>query len=77
MLRFHAPPHQTGRADFPHPAFGQGLMCSPTGHCDLTSVAGRGPTVDASIRQGIVNILDLASCACDTTIDEAFLGHGY
>ena len=23
MLRFHSPPHQTGRADFPHPAFGQ------------------------------------------------------
>src|SRR5208337_701682 len=26
MLRFHTPAHQTGRAVFPHPAFGQGLL---------------------------------------------------
>jgi hypothetical protein len=28
-----SPPHQTGRADFPHPAFGQGLMGAHTERC--------------------------------------------
>ena len=37
MLRFHTPAHQTGRADFPHPAFGQGLMLSPTERCGRTA----------------------------------------
>jgi hypothetical protein len=31
LLRFHSPPHQTGRADFPHPAFGQTSPRRPRG----------------------------------------------
>jgi transposase len=26
--------HQTGRADYPHPAFGQSVMPSPTDECE-------------------------------------------
>ena len=37
VLRFHTPARQTGRADFPHPAFGQELMRSPTERCGHTS----------------------------------------
>jgi hypothetical protein len=32
--------HQTGQADFPHPAFGQGLMLWPTERCGRTSGVG-------------------------------------
>jgi hypothetical protein len=55
MLRFHTPARQTGRADFPHPAFGQGLMRSPTERCGHTSGAGPDPAPRADNRRGSVS----------------------
>ena len=71
-----SPPHQTGRADFPHPAFGQELMGSHTEDVDVASGVGRGPTRCAGIHQGIVHSPDPAACTCDTTTDEPAYGHG-
>ncbi len=38
MLRFHSPAHQTGRADFPHPAFRLASLANTRWLCSLSVV---------------------------------------
>ena len=45
MLRFHSPPHQTGRADFPHPAFRLASLASTR---RLRHSSGVSPTTSLS-----------------------------
>jgi len=48
---FPPPAHQTGRADFSHPAFGQGLMGSPTEHCERSGVGRVQLIMQANVRK--------------------------
>ena len=75
VLRFHTPARQTGRADFPHPAFGQGFMRSPTERCAHTSGVGPGPVPRADIHRGSVSTPDPAPCAFDATTAGPVAGH--
>ena len=72
---FPPPAHQTGRADFPHPAFGQGITFSPTRSCAFVCSIASGQVFGTGIRQGSVKSPDPAPCAWRTTTGEADGGH--
>ena len=64
---FPPPAHQTGRADFPHPAFGQGFMRSPTERCVCPREVGPSRVRHAGKSQGTVKIPVPAACAFGAT----------
>ena len=60
---FPPPAHRTGRADFPHPALGQGFTLSPTESCAFAAEAEPAPASVQGIRPGSVTFPGLESCA--------------
>src|SRR4029077_15905680 len=67
---FPLPAHQTGRADFPHPAFGQGsFMPSPTAGCqsELPIAGARTARRDAPGKRLASRPLDLMLSAQPST----------
>jgi hypothetical protein len=57
------PAHRTGRADFPHPALGQGIMRSPTGALACSAVCSFR-TVRGVVRFTPISRSCATSCAC-------------
>jgi hypothetical protein len=75
---FPLPAHQTGRADCPHPAFGQGsFMLSPTAgwQSELPDAGARASGRDA--RRETICLPVLGPDAYCTTIDGADTAYGY
>ncbi len=70
LLRFHTPPHQTGRADFPHPAFGQRLISSLTQRGVADHAVGLGRSSHSHIVWRSVRLSDCEPCVWHTTTDE-------
>jgi len=74
--RFHTPAHQTGRADFPHPAFGPRLMLTPTEGCAWSTPSGVIRVHHKGARRGTSASPPLSPCIFCAATDEAGTGHG-
>ena len=72
LLRFHIPALQTGHADFPHPAFGQAFMRSPTVSCACSFPSAEAQVPRTDTHPNTSWYLHLEPCAYSATIDEAF-----
>ncbi len=77
LPRFQPPPPQTGHADFPHPAFGQGFMRSPTKNYASALLTGPIPTSVRDRYQGSVISPVPAFCAWRITTGGADDGRDY
>ena len=60
------PAHRTGRADFPHPALGQGIMLSPTGSGAQATAGAPGRGARPGSDPGSVCTRRWTPCACRT-----------
>ena len=68
LAPFPAAARRTGRADFPHPALGRGLMPSPTEGHAYAPTAAAAPDHRRGARQGSAMCPDPAVCvSCITT----------